>query len=47
MGMFPARRRLPYNRAVLKASPVIASVCFTPDKPLTVYNDGRPVAYAR
>ena len=45
--MFPARGRLPYNKAVLKASPAIASVYFTPDKRLTVYNDGRLVAYAQ
>jgi hypothetical protein len=45
--MFPARRRLSYDRAVLKASPVIASVYLTPDKRLTVYDDGRRVAYAQ
>jgi hypothetical protein len=35
------------GRVVVAASPVIASVYFTPDKRLTVYNDGRPVAYAQ
>jgi hypothetical protein len=35
------------GKAVVKASPVIASVYFTPDKRLTVYHDGRPLADAQ